>query len=170
MAHRETAKHREAFEAWYAVNREFGKIWRKLAIPERTLRNWAKWFEWHELADARDVEAQRIADEEAAKERAERQKRRRRAAELLTARGVKFFSTNEIDTPRDAIQAIKAGLENERKEDGVPDWVLMILNAKPEDLEAMGRLFGSSLADAAETSSDADSLSLEADAEAEVSG
>src|SRR6476646_11093723 len=107
MAKRETAKHRDAFEVWYAANREFRKASQNLAVPERTLYDWAKWFDWHKVADQRDQDAQRIADEEAAKERALRQKRRRQAAELMTARGVEFFKDNKIDNPSAAIQAIK---------------------------------------------------------------
>lgn len=164
---RETPKHTEAFEAWYQLGRNFTKVSKHLTVSRPTLYSWADWFDWQERADGRDKKAKQLADEEAAKERAERQKRRRRAAELLTARGVKYFAENEIDTPRDAIQAIKAGLENERKEDGVPDWALMILNAKPEDLAAMGSLFGLSLPDSEATGGDTDSVSSELDAEVE---
>lgn len=165
MAKRETARHRDAFEAWYAANRSFRQTSPKVAVPQRTLFGWAEAFNWHERADARDAAAARIADEEAAKERAERQKRRRQAGELMAARGREFFSRYGIESARDAIQAIKAGTEIERKEDGVPDWVLMILNADPSDLEKMGKLLGDSLADGEGEGEGFDRVSIEADAE-----
>jgi len=139
---RETSKHREAFEAWYAAARSFRQISPKLAVPRRTLFDWADAFDWHDRADARDHEAQRIADEEAAKERAARQKRRRKAGELLAVRGMEFLHKNQFDNAADAIRAIKYGTEIERKEDGIPDWVLMILNADDSALEMMSKYFG----------------------------
>lgn len=164
---RETSTHREAFEDWYAAGRSVGnaKICEKLQVNPATIYRWMEWFNWHERADVRDAEAQRIADAEAIKERAERQKRRRQAAELLTQKGMEFFNENDIDTPSVAIQAIKAGLENERKEDGVPDWVLMILNADESELEKLARDLANSVACSEETGSGDDFLSPDAEAE-----
>lgn len=162
---RETAKHLEAFEAWYAASRNFRKISENLGIKSSTLYDWADNFDWHERADARDNEAKRIADEEAARERAKRQKLRRQAGELLAARGREYFAKNAIDSPRDAIQAIKYGTEIERKEDGIPDWVLMILNANEDDLKAMAQHVGQSLTAGETAGEDAGGLSAEPDAE-----
>lgn len=165
MAKRETAKHRDAFEAWYDAGRNFTKVSNQLTVSRPSLYAWADAFNWHERADARDAESARIADEEAAKERAARQKRRRQAGELMSARGLEFFKKFEIDSARDAIQAIKAGTEIERKEDGVPDWVLMILNADSNQLDSIAKGIGISPAAPAEASGDVDSLSPESDAE-----
>jgi len=139
---RETSKHLEAFEAFYAAGRNFTKVSNQVTVSRKSLYHWADAFNWHERADGRDAETQRIVDAESAKERAERQKRRRRAAELLTARGVEFLSNFKIETARDAIQAIKIGLEMERREDALPDWVLLILGAPSDELESMGKLLG----------------------------
>ena len=164
---RETIKHLEAFEAWYAEGRSFRRISQNLAVPERTLYGWGEWFNWHERADKRDEQARRIADEEAAKERAERQRKRREAASLLVQRGAEYFQEKEIEDPKDAIQAIKAGTEIERKEDGLPDWVLMILNASPDDLQAIERSLTSSLAGGEAAGEDVDSLSPESESDDE---
>jgi hypothetical protein len=164
---KETSKHLEAFDVWCESGRNFTFTSQKCTVSRRALYDWADAFNWHERADARDAEVRRLADEQATRDRAERQKRRRRAAELLTARGVEFFKKNKIDSPRDAIQAIKYGTEIERKEDGVPDWVMLILNANPEDLEAMAKFFGVPVAGADSAGEDDDSVSLEPDAENE---
>lgn len=162
---RETARHRDAFEAWYAASRNFRKVSENSGIKSSTLYDWADRFEWHERADGRDSKAAQIADEEAAKERAARQIRRRQSGELLALKGRQFFKDYPIDSARDAIQAIKAGTEIERKEDGVPDWVLMILNADTNDLEAMGKVLGASFAAGAAASEGDDSVAFESGAE-----
>lgn len=164
---KEASRHLEAFEAWYESGRNYTKASSLLTVTRASLYQWADKFNWHERADARDQNAQQIADEEAAQEKAKRAKKRRQAAELMTARGVEFFTKNEIDNAGAAIQAIKNGLENERKEDGVPDWVLMILNANTDDLETMAKSLGVALTSAEAESGDDGSFSLESGAEEE---
>lgn len=142
---RETSKHIDAFEAWYENGRNFTRTSQNCTISRRSLFTWADDFDWHERADARDIEVKRLADAEAVKERADRQRRRRQAAELLTARGVEWMRTFKIENARDAIMAIKIGIEIERKEDGIPDWVMFILNADNETLDVMAKQLGLSL-------------------------
>ena len=147
---KETSRHRDAFEQWYSLERNWTKSAQNSTVSRRLLYSWADTFNWLDRADKRDAMAQRIIDEEAAKERADRQKRRRMAGELLTARGLEYLREHPLETAADAIRAIKAGTEIERKEDGVPDWVLMILNADPSTLEAMGKTLGATLSGATE--------------------
>jgi hypothetical protein len=161
----ETGKHREAFEVWYSQNRSFVLTVPKVSASDRTLRNWASAFEWHQRADERDARAQVIADEAAARERAERQIKRRQAGELLAEKGRAFFAEEGIDNARDAMQAIKIGTEIERKEDGVPDWVLLILNANSNELEQMGKRLGSAFAAGATAGEGDDSLAFAANDE-----
>jgi transposase len=165
MATKETSRHQDAFEAWYESGRSFRTVSENLGIKRSTFYDWADRFDWHERADKRDAEAARIADEEAAKERAERQKRRRQSGELLAIRGREFFKTYSIDNARDAIQAIKIGTEIERKEDGVPDWVLLILNADTDDLEKMASILGGPVTAGGAAGESDDSLALESESE-----
>jgi hypothetical protein len=143
---RETAKHHDAFEAWYENARNFRITAEKCSVSERSLFIWAGAFDWHERAHVRDAEVKRVADAEAVQARADRARRRRQAAELLTARGVEWLRTYKIENAKDAIMAIKIGIEIERKEDGIPDWVMLILNASPDDLAAIEQQLSSPVA------------------------
>jgi hypothetical protein len=132
--HRETAKHLDAFETWYALHRDYRITSENLAIPQGTLRTWGDWFHWTERADKRDREAAAKAEKDAIRRRAEMLKRHRQAGELMTRRGIEFFAKKEIDRAQDATQAIKAGVELERQAEGMPTWVVEILNADEQQL------------------------------------
>lgn len=70
---RETAKHREAFEAWYASSkRDFGKIMEVTGKKKSTLYEWSHKYNWYERADARDAEAGKIVEEKAIAEKIKR--------------------------------------------------------------------------------------------------
>jgi hypothetical protein len=133
-AHRETAKHHAAFEAYYAAERDFTKAAENCTVTSRSLREWAVWFDWVARADYRDREAAAKADRDAIKRRSEMLKRHRQAAELLTRRGIEHFAKNEIERANDAISAIKTGVEMERTAEGMPAWVGELLNADEQQL------------------------------------
>ena len=91
-------------------------------------------FNWHERADERDGKAQKIADAKAVQEQAVRLKRQRQAGELMQTRGVEYLSKNEIKHERTALVAIKAGIDVQRQADGLPDWIIAIINLKADEL------------------------------------
>lgn len=135
MAHRETAKHREAFEAWYAADRQVRNILQNLAVPERTLYQWIEWFGWHERADKRDRDAAEIAERNAVKRKGAMLLRHQKAGELLVTRGIEFFEQKAIEKASEATAAIKVGVELERQAEGMPDWVVSVMNADERDLD-----------------------------------
>lgn len=135
MAHRETARHLAAFEAWYAADRNTLQTSAELGVPRTTLQDWMDWFGWRARADQRDREAAEIAEKLAIKRRAAMLERHRKAAELLTTRGMEFFEQKEIEKASDATAAIKAGVELERQAEGMPDWVLAVMNADETSLD-----------------------------------
>lgn len=135
MAHRETKRHLDAFRAWYDAGRSFRTISPKLAIPERTLRDWAEWFGWQDRADEWDREYAAQLQRDAAKRRAQMAELHRNAGRVLVAKGLGFFSAHEIDAARDATAAIKTGVEIERTAEGLPAWVMGVIGATDEELE-----------------------------------
>lgn len=134
VKHTETARHHEAFEVWYEADRDFDKVGKTLTVSRQTVYNWADWFGWAERADRRDSEVQALAARQAIKRKADLLKRQQRAGELMTRRGVEWFAKNEIGTAKDATAAVKTGIELERQAEGLPDWVVEILNAPEEQL------------------------------------
>ena len=132
---RETARHLEAFEAWYAAGRNWSIVAQNRSISRSLLYSWADKFNWNERADERDGKAQKIADAKAVQEQATRLKRQRQAGELMQERGVKYLRENDIKHERTAIAAIKTGIDVQRQADGLPDWVIHLLNADANELE-----------------------------------
>ena len=137
--HRENARHRQAFEEWYAANRDFPKAAETCAVLERTLRNWGYRFGWEARADHRDREAAARADREAIRRRAAMLLKCRQAGELLVGRGVERLANKPIEAEAVAVNAIVKGIEVWRTAEGLPAWVLGVLSANPEELEAMER-------------------------------
>lgn len=132
--HRETSRHLEAFEKWYAASRDFGKIWKDLETPEQTLRNWGTWFDWHGRADRRDTEAKALADREAVKRKAQMLIRHRQSGEVMHLRGMEWYKNNKIESAADACRSIEKGIQIERQAEQMPDWVIEILNADEQQL------------------------------------
>ena len=62
-------------------------------------------------------------------------KRHRQAAELMQRRGIERLAKNEIASDRDALAAIKEGVSLERQVEGMPSWVVEILNADESELQ-----------------------------------
>lgn len=135
--HRETARHLDAFEGWYAVHRDYRQASADLGIPFGTLRTWGEWFTWHARADGRDQAAREKADREAITRRAEMLKRHRQAGELLTRRGIEHLTKQPIEATKDAISAIKTGVDLERQAEGLPAYLVEILNAPPDTLPGL---------------------------------
>lgn len=137
MAHRETSKHLEAFEFWYSANRDFRQTSLKITQPNRTIRDWANWFGWHERADKRDMQAASQAEREAIERKVKMIEDQRKAGQALRTLGVRFLAQNQdkaVSSLRDAISAIEKGFALERQAEGLPDWVGQILNATDDEL------------------------------------
>lgn len=132
--HHETARHRDAFEAWYEADRDFGRTCQNLSINDRTLRHWADWFGWRSRADERDAEVERRNAKAAIKRKAEMVERHRKGAELLHKRGVEYFARNAIADERAAIQAVKVGSELERTAEGMPAWAVALMGMDDAEL------------------------------------
>ncbi len=141
-SHRETARHLQAFERWYDLNRDFAKVGEEFTVSEQTIRNWAAKYSWEQRADARDREAAARADRDAIRRRANMLIKCRHAGELLVGRGVERFAQKEmkIASDRDAIAAIGKGVEIWREAEGLPTWVVEILTADASELEKRERL------------------------------
>jgi transposase len=142
----ETTQHLAAFEAWYGNDRSIRAISGIIGIPENTLYDWKKRWGWVERANDRDAEAREIADRAATKAQAQRLNEQRQAGTLLRLRGTEYFQTKEINNGREAIAAIKAGIEIEQRADALPDWILQILNADADELDALERAINERLA------------------------
>jgi hypothetical protein len=134
--HRETAKHRAAFETYYGSDRDVLKVAESCRISERTARNWVDWFGWRAKADARDAEVEMRATRAAIKRKTEMLERHRKSGELAHRRGTEFFARNAITDERAALSALKIGSEMERTAEGLPAWMVAMMGLDDDALAA----------------------------------
>lgn len=137
-AMRETAKHYQAFLVWYELDRHYDKTRTKLGVNKNTLANWIKVFEWHARADVLDAHAQAKIDSKLVNERVKRQAKMNEThfqtgQELLIVSN-KYLEENGIDNGAQAIAAAKAGVEIQRKVEGLPDWLIDIFGMSEAEL------------------------------------
>ena len=86
----------------------------------------------------RDAEIAQIQEQKAIKARVKRLDDQAKAGTLLRVRGTQHLIKNEIEGTRDAMTAIKMGIEIERQSDGMPDIYVRIANATSlEELNAL---------------------------------
>lgn len=137
--HRETARHREAFELWYDNDRNCPKVAARLRTSERTIRRWIARFDWHARADARDREIARRLATDAVRRRVEMIERHRKAAQLLIARGQQLLARQELRSEREAIEAIRIGCALERLIEGLPTWAIEVATADDATVSTMAR-------------------------------
>jgi hypothetical protein len=100
------------------------------------VRQWVTRYDWHDRADERDAEAERIAAREAVQRRAQVLIEQRQAGELMRRRGVQYFRQNEIQAETAAIQAITKGIELERQAESLPDYLLGVMEMDESELIA----------------------------------
>lgn len=139
--------------AWraFCVYRDLGPgrsidaAWKKhtgqQASLKRAARRWFTWsvaYGWEARTREYDAhierETRQRAEVETIKRRAEMLRKHQQAGELLRARGVEYFAAQKVDDGRTAIAAVKTGIDVERQAEGLPTWVVELLNADESDL------------------------------------
>jgi len=135
VQHRETSRHKAAFEQFYASERDCRKVAEAFAVSQKTAQNWADWFDWRAQADRRDREAAEKADRDAIRRRAAMLTTCRQAGELMVMRGVERLRKGALETDGAALSAITRGIEVWRTAEGLPTWLLGVLNGTEDDLE-----------------------------------
>jgi hypothetical protein len=130
----ETSKHLEAFEAWYARGRNGDQTAAALGCNHETIRRWARAFDWHARADERDAQFKEQAQKTALERNGELVKRHNEACDVLISKGVEHLLHNPIDNARDAITAVRYGIELQRRTMELPDFVVKLLTGSDEAL------------------------------------
>jgi transposase len=133
---RERQRHIDAFEIWYSSDRSRRTVAERLSVSEQAVAVWISEFKWHARADARDQEAAKQAEKQAIQRRASILAEQAKAGELLRRRGVEYFVKHEVEEGREAIAAIKEGVALERSAEGLPGFVLELMNYDEDQLRA----------------------------------
>lgn len=139
-----------AFEA-FAIYRDLGtgrsilSAW-KLYIKQdkNTAGYFSKWaadYEWVKRAAAYDdyieAEARKKLDRDAIKRKAKMLERHANTGRALQAFGLQHVQTNKQPVnSSDAIRAIRVGVDIERKSEGLPEYLIEVMNADDTELTA----------------------------------
>lgn len=134
--HRETDRHRRAFEHWYEHDRDVKTVGEAFTVSLVTVYHWIDWFGWKAKADARDLEVERIAAKKAILRKSQMIDEHRKAGELVRRRGVEYLAQNPIEDERVAITAIEKGIAIERTAEGLPTWVVELMSMTDDELLA----------------------------------
>ena len=138
MPRNETAQHKAAFLVWYEHDRNFAEICENLRTSDDTLRRWADKFGWQERADKLDIIATRKAERGAIDRKAKMIESQRITGFNLRTLGARWLREHEntaVESLKDAVTAIEKGFALERQAEGLPDWVLTIVNADDNELQ-----------------------------------
>jgi hypothetical protein len=102
----------------------------------------AKWG-WHDRADARDQEAARRVEADAIERKRKLLERQRQIGAALQTAGTRYLNERmreghtPIDNVRDCIAALKTGIDIERQAEDMPGWIMQVVNATDDELDAI---------------------------------
>jgi len=130
----EGENHLRAFEVWYNCSQSLTQASKILGVGPTTLMRWRDRFGWVERAEARRQTEKERADQIAADRASDMLETHFDAADILLQAGITYLKEHPIDNARDAINAIKLGIELQRRTREMPDWVIRIKKAPEEEL------------------------------------
>lgn len=148
----ETEKHKKMFEVWYLNKRNITLTARQLGVSHMPIRRYSEWFDWDKKANQRDIElgVKATNDEIIVDKCIEVVERHKEISKALLGIGMKFLEENGVETARDALAAIKLGMEMERKSFDLPDYVKEITSKTDQELVRRARELMTMIGDAAE--------------------
>lgn len=132
-----------AYEA-FAIYRDMGTGRSTDAVVQRTGKNRALIHRWSSenswVARVRaydeyvDTQARQKAERDAINRRAEMLKRHALTGKVLQQKGIEYIDKHGMDKSSDAITAIAKGIDIERKTEGLPEYMMEIVNADDNEL------------------------------------
>lgn len=137
----------KAYEA-FAIYRDMGtersieKAWKRYSQSDKRvpgyIGDWARNFNWVIRAAAYDeyvdAQARKVLEREAIKRRADMLKRHALLGKVLQQKSAAYLDKHGIDKSSDAISAAKIGTEMERKAEGLPEYMMEVVNADDSEL------------------------------------
>lgn len=104
----------------------------------RQLQEWSGLYRWVERSAAYDAhidtQARKVLEREAIKRRADMLKRHALLGKVLQQKSAAYLDKHGIDKSSDAISAAKIGTEMERKAEGLPEYMMEVVNADDSEL------------------------------------
>lgn len=136
----ESSKAYEAFAIYrdLGVNRSTDLVAKQLAKSEQLIRRWSYTYNWVARAAAYDEyidqQARKVAEREAIKRKADMLQRHAIAGRLLQRKGAEYINQHGMEKSSDAINAIQKGVAMERAAEGLPEYLMEIVNADDDEI------------------------------------
>lgn len=136
----ESSKAYEAFALYrdMGVNRSQEAVCKHLNKSRQLLSRWSVDYRWLERAAAYDAhvdaEARKLLEREAIKRKADMLKRHALLGKVLQQKSATYLDKHGIDKSSDAIAAARVGVDMERKAEGLPEYLMEVVNADDSEL------------------------------------
>lgn len=137
----ESGKAFEAFSVYIQLGttRTLDAVAKQLKKSATIMGRWSSAYSWVSRAADYDswvdLEARKKLDREAIKRKADMLRRHAETGRALQSFGIRHIQTaQQAAKGADAINAIKTGVELERKSEGLPDYLLEVMEATDDDL------------------------------------
>lgn len=141
----ESSKAYDAFVVYrdLGVSRSIEIAWQRYSKSDKRVpgyfKQWSATYNWVERAAAYDdhieAEARKVIERDAIKRKADMLKRHAQTGKALQSFGLTYLNDKkQPDKAADAISAIKSGVDMERKSEGLPEYLLEIMNADDNEL------------------------------------
>lgn len=181
----ESSTHVQAFELWYASDKDIAKTAQLLAtsdppvnVSKDSLYRWKAKYNWDARARERDERVARQRADEAVKAQVDFLNRKANYGKLLQKRALEFLNPSHqmqngqpvldangkaipiqhVTNAATAVQVLQAGILLEQSAIGLPEWLTEVLQA---DEQTLRRVYETAVAEFARTSN------VDADAEGE---
>lgn len=140
---RQAGESDKAFEAFatyrdMGANRTHEAVANKLAKSTTIISRWASQYSWRERVSAYDdyldAQARKKFEADTIKRKVDMLKRHALTGKILQQKGVDYLSSKGVDRSSDAVAAIKAGVTIERQSEGLPEYMMEIVNADDNEI------------------------------------
>jgi hypothetical protein len=140
---RQVGESDKAFEAFtvyrdMGANRSHDAVAQKLSKSSTIISRWASQHGWRERVSAyddyMDAQARKKFEADAIKRKVDMLKRHALTGKILQQKGVDYLSSKGVDRSSDAVAAIKAGVTIERQSEGLPEYMMEIVNADDNEI------------------------------------
>ena len=136
----ESSKAYEAFAIYrdMGVNRSTDSVARQLSKSSALIQRWSREYDWVIRVTAWDAhidaQARKQVERDSIKRKADMLKRHALTGKVMQQKGVEYLDKHGIDKSSDAVTSIKAGIEIERKSEGLPEYLVAMMDAPDDEL------------------------------------
>lgn len=133
----------KAFEA-FTVYRDLGAgrstdlVSQRLRKSIALIQRWSREYDWVQRCraydDYIDAQARKQVERDSIKRKADMLKRHALTGKVMQQKGVEYLDKHGIDKSSDAVTSIKAGIEIERKSEGLPEYLVTVMEAPDDEL------------------------------------